>query len=70
MKRLFNETITRVYDYSNIIEADRHVEAMKKKGWMPEPYEYDDFGTPEYVYTNGQDEYKWSVRFHKTVKEI
>ena len=69
-RRLFTECITRVYDYSKVTEADKHIEKMKKAGWTPEPHEYDDFGTPEYVYNNGQYEYRWSVRFNKTVKEL
>lgn len=61
MKRLFAEE--RTYDYQKVTEADKHVEEMKAKGWTPMPYQYDDYGTPEYVYNNGQDDYKWSVRF-------
>lgn len=66
MKRLFAVTEERVYDYQKVTEADKHVKEMKAKGWMPMPHEYYDDGTPEYVYNNGQDDYKWSVRFTKS----
>lgn len=62
MKRLFTETITRVYDYSKVTEADKHIKYMETRGWKA-VIKDKDFN--DAVYNNGQDEMSWSVEFVK-----
>lgn len=58
MKRLFYQT--RLYDYSTIKEAGKHIIAMEEKGWHAKRQDND-----ERIFKNGQDSYPYSVEFFK-----
>jgi len=57
-RRVFYQS--RLYDYTSIKEAERHIDEMRDKGWIPK---LQDGGT--YIYNNGGDEYKFSVEYMK-----
>lgn len=58
MKRIFAER--RLYDYSTVEEAEKHIEEMRKKGWVAIPQE-----NAQCIFNNGQDEMPYSVEFIK-----
>lgn len=60
MKRLFCQI--KIYDYQKVTEADQHIKEMEAKGWKAI---IKDEEFQEYPYRNGQDDYKWSVEYHK-----
>ena len=60
MRRLFFQT--KLYDYSNIKEAEKHIKEMNTKGWFPKRQDNGDF-----VFTNSQDELPYSVEFFKEI---
>ena len=62
MKRLFYQT--KVYDYSTVKEAEKHIKEMKEKNWKvkKENVLYHD---ETYIYENGQDVYPYSVEYFK-----
>lgn len=58
MKRVFYQT--KIYDYSTLLEADKHIKEMKEKGWNAKRKDDGD-----YVFYNGQDEFPCSVEYFK-----
>lgn len=58
MKRLFFQT--KLYDYSSIEEAEKHIKEMKSKNWYPK--RQDD---GEYIFNNTQDSFPFSVEYFK-----
>ena len=58
MKRLFHQV--KVYDYTNEREAEKDIEKMKEKGYFAKQH-----ADGKYIYNNGQDEFSYSVEYHK-----
>ena len=58
MKRLFYQT--KMYDYTSITEAEKHIKAMESNGWRAKRQDNGDF-----VYGNSQDEFPYSVEYFK-----
>lgn len=58
MKRLFFQT--KLYDYTSKVEAEKHIEEMSGKGWHAKRQDNN-----EYIFENGQDDFKYSVEFFK-----
>jgi hypothetical protein len=58
MRRLFFQT--KLYDYSTIKEAEKHIDEMRQKGWYAKRQEDNSL-----VFKNSQDEYPYSVEFFK-----
>lgn len=65
MKKCFYET--KIYDYSNVEDAEKHMKEMAEKGWFADVNEYyDDDGVHlTFVYENGSDVYPYSIEYHK-----
>lgn len=59
MKRIFWES--RLYDFTTIEEAEKHIEEMRKKGW----YVNKENSTESGIFKNGGDVYPYSVEYHK-----
>lgn len=57
-RRVFFQS--KLYDYTDIREAERHIDEMRSKEWIPK---LQDGGT--YIYNNGGDKYKFSVEYMK-----
>ena len=53
MRRLFYQT--KMYDYTTMKEAIKHIKEMQEKGWE----------VKEDIYENGQEEFKYTVEFQK-----
>ena len=53
MRRLFYQT--KMYDYTTMKEAVKHIKEMKEKGWE----------VKKEIYDNGQEEFKYTVEFQK-----
>lgn len=58
MKRLFFQT--KLYDYSNKTEAEKHIKEMEDRKWKAKRQE-----NGEYIFRNGQDDFPYSVEFFK-----
>lgn len=58
MRRLFYQT--KLYDYSTIKEAEKHIKEMQGKNWKAKKQE-----NGNYIYNNGQDIYSYSVEYFK-----
>lgn len=58
MKRIFYQT--RMYDYTNKEEAEKHIETMRNKGWYPKRQDDGD-----YIWELDDDRYKYSIEFYK-----
>lgn len=61
MRRLFFQT--KIYDYKSEKEAIADIEKMKKNGWSVK--EQTDGIFSYEVYTNGQDDFPYSVEYYK-----
>ena len=58
MRRLFYQT--KLYDYTSKAEAERHIKELEEKGWRAKRQDSGD-----YIFENGQDEFKYSVEYYK-----
>lgn len=58
MKRLFCQV--KVYDYTSEREAEKDIEKMREKGYFARQH-----ADGKYIYNNGQDEFPYSVEYHK-----
>jgi hypothetical protein len=58
MRRLFYQT--KLYDYSTVSEADKHIREMEEKGWKAKRQDNGNF-----VFYNGQDDFSYSVEYFK-----
>ena len=65
MKRLFYQS--KIYDYTSIEQAEKHKEEMEQKGWSVREYSTinGEYCKPYYLFENGQDEYAYSIEYHK-----
>lgn len=58
MKRLFHQV--KIYDYTSEREAKKDIEKMKEKGYCAKQQ-----ANGKYIYNNGQDQFPYSVEYHK-----
>ena len=58
MKRLFFQT--KLYDYSSIKEAEKHIKELESKNWHPKRQ-----NDGEYIFNNAQDSFPFSVEYFK-----
>lgn len=58
MKRLFFQT--KLYDYSSIKEAEKHIKEMESKNWHPKRQ-----NDGKYIFNNAQDSFPFSVEYFK-----
>lgn len=63
MRRLFHQT--KLYDYSSIKEAEKHMKEMAEKGWGAHIANEDAWDSSRYIYNNGGDTYPYSVEYFK-----
>ena len=57
-RRLFFQT--KLYDYTNQAEAERHIKEMDSKGWRAKRQNGGSF-----IFLNSQEEYPYSVEYFK-----
>ena len=60
MRRLFYQT--KLYDYSSIKEAEKHIKEMESKKWHAKRQ---DGGN--YIFANSQESFPYSVEYFKEV---
>lgn len=61
MRRLFYQT--KLYDYSSVKEAEKHIKEMESKGWRIKRE-----NNRANIFANGQDEYPYSVEYYKELR--
>lgn len=62
MRRLFYQT--KMYDYSSIEEAKKHLQEMESKRWHAKPVDAG-VGGSRYIYCNGGDSCPYTVEYFK-----
>lgn len=63
MRRIFYQT--KMYDYSSIKEAERHIKEMAEKRWFAKIADENEGGPFRYIYKNNGDDYPYTVEYFK-----